>query len=90
MTRKEIKTRARQTVKRHYMILVMTGLIAVFLGLQISSFDDAVRMYSSESVKAADLNIGTGEGTEETADTRVAMGSVGLMDVVEHAALEDA
>ncbi len=89
MTRKEIKTRARQTVKRHYMILVMTGLIAVFLGLQISSFDDAVRMYSSESVKAADLNIGTGEGTEETADTRVAMGSVGLMDVVEHILMGD-
>ena len=53
MTRKEIKTRARQTVKKHYMMLVMVSLIAVFLGLQSSSFDNFVRMYSSESVGTA-------------------------------------
>ncbi len=63
MTRREIKARARQNVKKHYMILVMTGLIAVFLGLQSSSFDNFVRMYSAEPM----------------ADTRVAMGSIGWL-----------
>ena len=93
MTRREIKTRARQTVKRHYMILVMTGLIAVFLGLQSSSFDNFVRMYSSEKVSAAEAETQTapleeGEWTAEN-DTRVAMGSVGLLDVVEHIMMGD-
>lgn len=73
MTRKEIKTRARQTVKKHYMMLVMVSLIAVFLGLQSSSFDNFVRMYSSESV---------GTDTEGMTDTRVAVGSTGLVDVL--------
>ena len=89
MTRREIKTRARQTVKRHYMILVMTGLIAVFLGLQVSSFDNVVRMYSSDRATAAGLNAGIGEETEDAADTRVAVGSVGLIDVVEHILMGD-
>ena len=93
MTRREIKTRARQTVKRHYMILVMTGLIAVFLGLQSSSFDNFVRMYSSEKVSAAEAETQTAplEECEWTAenDTRVAMGSVGLLDVVEHIMMGD-
>lgn len=73
MTRKEIKTRARQTVKKHYMMLVMVSLIAVFLGLQSSSFDNFVRMYSSESV---------GTDTEGMTDTRVAVGNTGLVDVL--------
>ncbi len=73
MTRREIKARARQNVKKHYMILVMTGLIAVFLGLQSSSFDNFVRMYSAEPM----------------ADTRVAMGSIGLVDVVRHILMGD-
>ena len=89
MTRREMKARARRTLKRHYMILVMTGLIAVFLGLRVSSFDNVVRMYSSERAAAADLNAGLGEETEEAADTRVAMGSVGLIDVVEHILMGD-
>ncbi len=72
MTRKEIKTRARQTVKKHYMMLVMVSLIAVFLGLQSSSFDNFVRMYSSESVETA---------AESKTDTRVAVGSTGIVDV---------
>ncbi len=88
MTRREIKTRAKQTLKSHYMILVMTGLIAVFLGLQISSFDNVVRMYSTERVSAADEAAKAGAGgdtwTGGELDTRVAMGSVGLIDVVEH------
>ena len=46
MTRREIKTRARQALKKHYMMLVMVSLIAVFLGLQSSNFDNFVRMYS--------------------------------------------
>lgn len=73
MTRKEIKTRARQTVKKHYMMLVMVSLIAVFLGLQSSSFDNFVRMYSSESV---------GTAAEGKTDTRVAVGNTGLVDVL--------
>ena len=73
MTRKEIKTRARQTVKKHYMMLVMVSLIAVFLGLQSSSFDNFVRMYSSESV---------GTAAEGKTDTRVAVGNTGLIDVL--------
>lgn len=73
MTRKEIKTRARQTVKKHYMMLVMVSLIAVFLGLQSSSFDNFVRMYSSESVETA---------AESKTDTRVAVGNTGLVDVL--------
>jgi len=73
MTRKEMKTRARQTVKKHYMMLVMVSLIAVFLGLQSSSFDNFVRMYSSESV---------GTDTEGMTDTRVAVGNTGLVDVL--------
>jgi len=148
MTRREIKTRAKQTVKRHYMILVMTGLIAVFLGLQVSSFDNVVRMYSSERAAAADVKTGAGAGGEtadmppdagedgagmanageeaagmpnageeaagmpnaggeaagipnageeadgmpgqaDLTDTRVAMGSVGLVDVVEHILMGD-
>lgn len=95
MTRREIKTRARQTVKRHYMILVMTGLIAVFLGLQSSSFDNFVRMYSSENVAAAKTEIQEEPGSGDNAvsvsknDTRVAMGSVGLIDVVEHILMGD-
>ena len=93
MTRKEIKTRARQTVKKHYMMLVMVSLIAVFLGLQSSSFDNFVRMYSSEKVSAAEAETQTapleeGEWTAEN-DTRVAMGSVGLLDVVEHIMMGD-
>ncbi len=73
MTRKEVKTRARQTVKKHYMMLVMVSLIAVFLGLQSSSFDNFVRMYSSESV---------GTAAEGKTDTRVAVGNTGLIDVL--------
>lgn len=73
MTRKEIKTRARQTVKKHYMMLVMVSLIVVFLGLQSSSFDNFVRMYSSESV---------GTAAEGKTDTRVAVGNTGLIDVL--------
>lgn len=73
MTRKEIKTRARQTVKKHYMMLVMVSLIAVFLGLKSSSFDNFVRMYSSESV---------GTAAEGKTDTRVAVGNTGLIDVL--------
>lgn len=94
MTRREIKARARQTVKRHYMILVMTGLIAVFLGLQSSSFDNFVRMYSSEKVLDADAQIQEPAGADfagdaSESDTRVAMGSVGLLDVVEHILMGD-
>lgn len=94
MTRREIKARARRTIKKHYMILVMTGLISVFLGLQSSSFDNFVRMYSSEKVSAAGRNLqqeayarvggGVSPESEPAADTRVAMGSVGLVDVVQH------
>ncbi len=97
MTRREIKGRARQAVKRHYMILVMTGLIAIFLGIQSSSFDNALRMYSGQD---EDISIdieaaGTGMNFEENgeapdgADTRVAMGSTGLMDVLEHIMMGD-
>lgn len=99
MTRREIKARARGALKRHYMILVMTGLIAVFLGLENSSFDITLRMYSSENAQteagageepAGDTNlaeVSEDTGLPETgaaADTRVAMGSTGLMDVLEH------
>lgn len=97
MIRREIKGRARQAVKRHYMILVMTGLIAIFLGIQSSSFDNALRMYSGQD---EDISIdieaaGTGMNFEENgeapdgADTRVAMGSTGLMDVLEHIMMGD-
>ncbi len=55
------------------MMLVMVSLIAVFLGLQSSSFDNFVRMYSSESV---------GTDTEGMTDTRVAVGNTGLVDVL--------
>lgn len=51
----------------------MVSLIAVFLGLQSSSFDNFVRMYSSESV---------GTDTEGMTDTRVAVGNTGLVDVL--------
>lgn len=87
MTRKEMKARARQTVRSHYMILVMTGLIAVFLGLKSSSFDNFVRMYSSDNVAAADVD--ERAQTEGEADTRVAMGSVGILDVVENILMGD-
>ncbi len=79
MTRREIKTRAKLAVRKHYMILVMTGLIAIFLGTQGSSFDNALRMYSSEDAPPQ-----TGEESGTDADTRVAVGSTGLMDVLEH------
>ena len=55
------------------MMLVMVSLIAVFLGLQSSSFDNFVRMYSSESV---------GTAAEGKTDTRVAVGNTGLVDVL--------
>lgn len=91
MTRREIKTRARQALKKHYMMLVMVSLIAVFLGLQSSNFDNFVRMYSpAEAEKetvpgtAAETETGTPQETEMKADTRVTMGSTGLMDVLRH------
>ena len=94
MTRREIKGRARKAVKRHYMILVMTGLIAIFLGVQGSSFDNALRMYSGGTedagadMEAADADISPQEAGD-TADTRVSMGSTGLMDVLEHIMMGD-
>ncbi len=96
MTRKEMKARARQTLKGHYMILVMTGLISVFLGLRNSSFDNAVRAYSSENISAYSVDIpsddegeegietNTGGTPQSAADTRIAVGSVGLLDVIHH------
>ena len=87
MNRREIKARGRQALKRHYMILVMTGLIAVFLGLQGSSFDNTLRMYSSDHTQQ-DLT-GMEETGRQEADTRVAMGSTGLMDVLEHIIMGD-
>ncbi|MEY8411893.1 DUF975 family protein [Lachnospiraceae bacterium 62-26] len=87
MNRREIKARGRQALKRHYMILVMTGLIAVFLGLQGSSFDNTLRMYSSDHTQQ-DLT-GEEETGRQEADTRVAMGSTGLMDVLEHIIMGD-
>lgn len=82
MTRREIKTKAKHTVKKHYMMLVMVSLIAVIFGLQSSSFDNFVRMYSPES----DIGQRTGiaSETEGKADTRVAVGSTGLIDVLHH------
>lgn len=86
MTRKEMKARARQTVRKHYMILVMTGLIAVFLGVQNSSFDNFIRMYSSEnsiSGSEPDGELEAVAGSGARADTKV-MGNIGLMDVIEN------
>lgn len=90
MTRKEMKTRARQTVKKHYMMLVMVSLIAVFLGLQNSNFDNFVRTYSAEDEDtdtAPELVTEPGEepftDPEVKADTRVAVGSRGLVDVLD-------
>lgn len=90
MTRKEMKTRARQTVKKHYMMLVMVSLIAVFLGLQNSNFDNFVRIYSAEDEDtdtAPELVTEPGEepstDPEVKADTRVAVGSRGLVDVLD-------
>ena len=78
------------------MILVMTGLISVFLGLRNSSFDNAVRAYSSENISAYSVDIpsddegeegietNTGGTPQSAADTRIAVGSVGLLDVIHH------
>ncbi len=83
MTRRELKKRARQTLKKHYMMLVMVSLIAVFLGLQSSSFDTFIRMYSpAKTGTNTEPETGTSQETELKTDTRVTMGSTGLMDVL--------
>lgn len=97
------------------MMLVMVSLIAVFLGLQSSSFDNFVRMYSPEEIETAPGEGFVSEsepeletkpdfepetkpepgtesgrrtepravpGTKMKADTRVTVGSTGLIDVL--------
>ncbi len=66
------------------MILVMTGLIAIFLGIQNSSFDNALRIYSSEDVQSETNPAEAEPELDVKADTRVSMGSTGLVDVLEH------
>ncbi|MGI6012149.1 MAG: DUF975 family protein [Ruminococcus sp.] len=70
--RKEIKAGARKSLKKHYLTFVAVCLIALFLGVESSNFDNVIHLYSSD--KASDENVvDAGSVSEE----------YGLADIIE-------
>lgn len=70
MKRREVKKRARQSVKKHYGILFAVCLIASFLGAEFTYSLDFVKQYK------IDVSEGTeNSGGQETLSTGVATGS---------------
>ena len=59
-TRKELKTRAKQTVRSHYLLLLAVCLIAAFLGTEFTGSLSAIRQYSQEAAEPGEEGLSTG------------------------------
>lgn len=63
MKRKEMKKRARQTVKKHYGILLVVCLIAAFLGVEFTNSLDFVKQYNVSGETQEGLSTGATTGS---------------------------
>ncbi|MGI6005909.1 MAG: DUF975 family protein [Ruminococcus sp.] len=70
--RKELKTHARKSLKKHYLLFVAVCLIALFLGSESSNFDNMIHLYSPD--EAADESVVDAGSTHE---------EYGLADLIE-------
>lgn len=72
MKRSEVKKRARESVKKHYGILLVVCLIASFLGAEFTASLDFVKQYRVDAIESSE---GEDNKSQESVSTGATTGS---------------